>query len=196
MRRASLPCLRSKLRYGKEAAIFGHVSAIHPAGCRSSVVEHSLGKGEVVSSILTGSTRKLNKIKSFYRRHGRTTVRSEICTHPVPTPTGKSPGGARASVADEAWIIALQRVGLRRHSSALIKLACNCGASRARPSRSRSPTGDHRPPPDGTGVTNASRPTRKLSQKIHDFRAAASLFEGGGSHGRNKVFTCPQGCYM
>src|SRR6185295_17501617 len=30
----------------------------HPARrCRSSVVEHSLGKGEVVSSILTGSTR-------------------------------------------------------------------------------------------------------------------------------------------
>src|SRR4029079_18356677 len=29
----------------------------HPARrCRSSVVEHSLGKGEVVSSILTGST--------------------------------------------------------------------------------------------------------------------------------------------
>src|ERR1700722_7059326 len=27
-----------------------------PAGCRSSVVEHPLGKGEVVSSILTGST--------------------------------------------------------------------------------------------------------------------------------------------
>ena len=26
------------------------------SGCRSSVVEHSLGKGEVVSSILTGST--------------------------------------------------------------------------------------------------------------------------------------------
>src|ERR1700736_5466257 len=26
--------------------------------CRSSVVEHPLGKGEVVSSILTGSTRK------------------------------------------------------------------------------------------------------------------------------------------
>src|SRR6516164_8994743 len=30
----------------------------HPARrCRSSVVEHPLGKGEVVSSILTGSTR-------------------------------------------------------------------------------------------------------------------------------------------
>src|SRR5260370_8691952 len=26
------------------------------SGCRSSVVEHSLGKGELVSSILTGST--------------------------------------------------------------------------------------------------------------------------------------------
>jgi hypothetical protein len=29
------------------------------------VVEHSLGKGEVVSSILTGSTRKAEQIKSF-----------------------------------------------------------------------------------------------------------------------------------
>src|SRR4029077_543323 len=37
----------------------------HPACCRSSVVEHSLGKGEVVSSILTGSTRKAEQIKSF-----------------------------------------------------------------------------------------------------------------------------------
>jgi hypothetical protein len=34
----------------------------HPARrCRSSVVEHSLGKGEVVSSILTGSTRYSRK---------------------------------------------------------------------------------------------------------------------------------------
>ena len=33
--------------------------------CRSSVVEHSLGKGEVVSSILTGSTRKTKQIKHF-----------------------------------------------------------------------------------------------------------------------------------
>jgi hypothetical protein len=36
-----------------------HFFYSHPARrCRSSVVEHSLGKGEVVSSILTGSTRK------------------------------------------------------------------------------------------------------------------------------------------
>jgi hypothetical protein len=36
-----------------------HFLYSHPARrCRSSVVEHSLGKGEVVSSILTGSTRK------------------------------------------------------------------------------------------------------------------------------------------
>src|SRR5215469_8921580 len=33
--------------------------------CRSSVVEHSLGKGEVVSSILTGSTRKAKQTRSF-----------------------------------------------------------------------------------------------------------------------------------
>src|SRR6516162_9235928 len=34
-------------------------------GARRSVVEHSLGKGEVVSSILTGSTRKTKQIKHF-----------------------------------------------------------------------------------------------------------------------------------
>src|SRR5262245_52031915 len=32
---------------------------LRPPRCRSSVVEHSLGKGEVVSSILTGSTTNL-----------------------------------------------------------------------------------------------------------------------------------------
>jgi hypothetical protein len=35
--------------------------------CRSSVVEHSLGKGEVVSSILTGSTRNLLQKKCLRR---------------------------------------------------------------------------------------------------------------------------------
>jgi hypothetical protein len=35
------------------------------ARCRSSVVEHSLGKGEVVSSILTGSTRKALQFEGF-----------------------------------------------------------------------------------------------------------------------------------
>src|SRR5262249_26589157 len=39
---------------GFEAAYFS--VAFAPSRCRSSVVEHSLGKGEVVSSILTGST--------------------------------------------------------------------------------------------------------------------------------------------
>src|SRR5439155_9969441 len=34
--------------------------------CRSSVVEHPLGKGEVVSSILTGSTRKFRQIRAAY----------------------------------------------------------------------------------------------------------------------------------
>ena len=38
----------------------------HPARrCRSSVVEHSLGKGEVVSSILTGSTRYSQKLMTL-----------------------------------------------------------------------------------------------------------------------------------
>src|SRR3954451_12734792 len=46
--------------YGKDRRIRGRIPSVsHPARrCRSSVVEHSLGKGEVVSSILTGSTRK------------------------------------------------------------------------------------------------------------------------------------------
>jgi hypothetical protein len=41
------------------SAIF---AARPPHRCRSSVVEHSLGKGEVVSSILTGSTRKIKHL--------------------------------------------------------------------------------------------------------------------------------------
>ena len=36
------------------------------ACCRSSVVEHSLGKGEVDSSILSGSTRYLHKSPCIY----------------------------------------------------------------------------------------------------------------------------------
>ncbi len=41
-----------------------------PAGwerCRSSVVEHSLGKGEAVSSILTGSTIFSNEINALWK---------------------------------------------------------------------------------------------------------------------------------
>jgi hypothetical protein len=42
--------------------------------CRSSVVEHSLGKGEVVSSILTGSTIKSLLHKAFCGGHRRDTA--------------------------------------------------------------------------------------------------------------------------
>src|SRR5713101_4346714 len=41
------------------------------SGCRSSVVEHSLGKGEVVSSILTGSTRILPSFRPVARSRPR-----------------------------------------------------------------------------------------------------------------------------
>jgi hypothetical protein len=40
-----------------------------PRRCRSSVVEHSLGKGEVRSSILRGSTSKPKEIQGFRSRH-------------------------------------------------------------------------------------------------------------------------------
>src|SRR5262249_50589578 len=39
------------------------------ARCRSSVVEHPLGKGEVVSSILTGSTRQAQQLTASLREH-------------------------------------------------------------------------------------------------------------------------------
>jgi hypothetical protein len=51
-------CLRQNPPYGKDRRAFwrfSHAASRH-ACCRSSVVEHPLGKGEVVSSILTGST--------------------------------------------------------------------------------------------------------------------------------------------
>src|SRR5579884_376823 len=52
--------LRPIARYGKERRAFPCMRRRHfpHPSCRSSVVEHSLGKGEVVSSILTGSTRR------------------------------------------------------------------------------------------------------------------------------------------
>ena len=53
--------------YGKDRRIPGRIPSVsHPARrCRSSVVEHSLGKGEVVSSILTGSTRYSQKLMTL-----------------------------------------------------------------------------------------------------------------------------------
>ena len=52
------------------AAVLNPVDFRKPARrCRSSVVEHSLGKGEVVSSILTGSTRKAHEIRAFSIPH-------------------------------------------------------------------------------------------------------------------------------
>src|SRR4029077_13497826 len=68
--RRSLGGDRGRLRrcgpYGKDRRIRGRIPSVsHPARrCRSSVVEHSLGKGEVVSSILTGSTR-YSEISAF-----------------------------------------------------------------------------------------------------------------------------------
>jgi hypothetical protein len=56
----SLACLRARGACGKNrppaAAVSGRFSILSRACCRSSVVEHSLGKGEVHSSILCGST--------------------------------------------------------------------------------------------------------------------------------------------
>src|SRR5262249_14132653 len=51
--------LRLRQPYGKDRAGFGGSAApsVPLQCCRSSVVEHPLGKGEVGSSILTGSTR-------------------------------------------------------------------------------------------------------------------------------------------
>jgi hypothetical protein len=53
--RGRRPCGKNRPLCG---AVFGRFSTKPRACCRSSVVEHSLGKGEVVSSILPGSTIK------------------------------------------------------------------------------------------------------------------------------------------
>ena len=68
LRRTDAPfagaCLRHFRPYGKDRRARGRVPFLlfsPPARrCRSSVVEHPLGKGEVVSSILTGSTSRLH----------------------------------------------------------------------------------------------------------------------------------------
>jgi hypothetical protein len=59
----------------------------HPARrCRSSVVEHSLGKGEVVSSILTGSTNKsgISRNAPLHQRAERNAKR-RLETHQIRT---------------------------------------------------------------------------------------------------------------
>jgi hypothetical protein len=48
--------LRPNCPYGKDRGVFAGSFSVRR--CRSSVVEHSLGKGEVLSSILSGSTIK------------------------------------------------------------------------------------------------------------------------------------------
>src|SRR6201995_51676 len=57
--------------------ILGDVSGIFRACCRSSVVEHSLGKGEVDSSILSGST-------SAALQSAKTTIPSQSALQPKP----------------------------------------------------------------------------------------------------------------
>ena len=55
--RRQIPCAKQP-PMARIAALFGPFARQRPekASCRSSVVEHSLGKGEVLSSILSGST--------------------------------------------------------------------------------------------------------------------------------------------
>src|SRR5215469_2294769 len=57
--------LRGHVPYGKDRRAISCLSRLLKARCRSSVVEHSLGKGEVVCSIHTGSTTKTKQIKCF-----------------------------------------------------------------------------------------------------------------------------------
>jgi hypothetical protein len=58
-RPAQQPCVATPHVPRNRATLGARFLAVCPVRrCRSSVVEHSLGKGEVVSSILTGSTRK------------------------------------------------------------------------------------------------------------------------------------------
>jgi len=68
-----------------QASLMWHVSArlTHKVRCRSSVVEHSLGKGEVGSSILPGSTiHPFEIIKCRCRRAIQ--VQCDVTSHATP----------------------------------------------------------------------------------------------------------------
>src|SRR5262249_39647126 len=60
--------LRGHVPYGKDRRAISCLSRLLKARCRSSVVEHSLGKGEVVCSIHTGSTRNLQQEQQLEER--------------------------------------------------------------------------------------------------------------------------------
>jgi hypothetical protein len=116
--------LRGQARYGKHRRAFAlySVRRAFATRCRSSVVEHPLGKGEVVSSILTGSTRKFAQIRhvlstiSFVAAEGverefcrRTEEISGICL------TG-SRGATSASVSAQGEMCCLPATSARASS--------------------------------------------------------------------------------
>ena len=118
--------LRLRQPYGKDRASFG--GRVPPASvrfkcCRSSVVEHPLGKGEVVSSILTGSTGFIEFFQShasanFAGRRGTMREHAAVWTQIGHT---KSRSVHRSNLVPSAppdcrnvWPVRVDCLGLRR----------------------------------------------------------------------------------
>src|SRR5260370_8856686 len=62
------------------------------SGCRSSVVEHSLGKGEVVSSILTGSTSNRLSVEQISSNPSESCSRNASAVPALEMSEGGQPG--------------------------------------------------------------------------------------------------------
>jgi hypothetical protein len=113
------------------AAAF-HVRFPHPARrCRSSVVEHPLGKGEVVSSILTGSTRKsgISRNDARQNRAEQSTTR-RAKTHQIST---KRSTDVHAAERDEAQAAYRRRLFSTMRSPRKKSTTANVRASGAEP---------------------------------------------------------------
>ena len=111
------------------------------ARCRSSVVEHSIGNGEVDSSILSGSTTPLHLKRPAWFADGPD--RAWAARWRVQTWTGFSASLARVTAAkDIAWaVVAITRATARHGLDPGVEIAINTGGQSGRHARQRKTSG-------------------------------------------------------
>jgi hypothetical protein len=150
--------------------------------CRSSVVEHPLGKGEVVSSILTGSTNKLGTSQiAFLQNCAEQNAKRPAETHQIRT--RRSPSGLRKlfdELRESAWRNDVARQSVLEHVGHTIgrPAAVQAGTAAMRVAPGFSDTG---PAASGPGAPNKSERGRSLSHACHVSRCGAKTTGPGRS---------------
>ena len=161
------PCSRRPRLNGQGR--YGTPSAARKAwrdGCRSSVVEHPLGKGEVVSSILTGST------TACASETRRLALRSAGASRPGPTESGNI-AGSQASLRSRFLILHTARGGGNMETGTWL-------ASQPRPSATRARAKSQR-----QSSASAQLPAPHPARRHHQHHREAHVPQARGDGGRS-----------